>query len=51
MKEVLNKFQIIKSNEKKLTRAKFENINATPAVRKCKMQDVQPVLTCRKANS
>lgn len=41
MNKVLNKFQIIKSKrqspslKKILTRAKFENIEETPAVRKC----------------
>lgn len=57
MNEVLNKFQIIKSKrqspslKKILTRAKFENIEETPAVRKCQIQDVQHVLTYKKANS
>lgn len=34
-----------------LTRAKFEHIDETPAVRKCQKQDVQHVFTYRKANS
>lgn len=34
-----------------LTRLKFEHIDETPAVRKCKKQDVQPVFTYREANS